>query len=114
MPDAVASTAVTVDRNKRKDPDPDSKMKVRAALMGFTSCRPRETAHGVAVAMRSSSASNSDLPDLNCDSGNTCTGAPSVQHPLQTVDIISALRDLLQEADEEDWFGSNESLDAHS
>jgi hypothetical protein len=112
---AGTSTAVSLDRNQRKDPDPDSQLKVRAALMGFISCHPRQIPHRVAVVASSSSASNSNLPDLKCESKNTSpTRASSGKHPLHVVEIISALRDLIIEAEEEDWFGSPHPLDAHS
>lgn len=110
--DVGTSTAVLVDRNKRKDPEPDSMLKVRAALMDFVSCHTREIAHGVAVVPSSSSASNSSSSDVIFESKNTCSS--SVQHPLSVIAIIFDLRDLLTEADKEDWFGSSPLLDAHS
>jgi SAC3/GANP family len=115
---AGPSTAVSVDRNQRKDSDPDSQLKVRAALMGFISCHSREIPRGVAVVASSSSAShsfasNSSSPDVSCESKNT-SRISSVKRPLNVVEIISALRDLLQEAEEEDWFGPSQPSDAHS
>jgi hypothetical protein len=105
---------VSLDHNERKDPDPDSQLKVRAALMGFISCHPREIPHRLAVVASSSSASNSNSPDLKCESKNTSTRAASGKHPLHVGEIISALRDLLIKAEEEDWFGSPQPSDAHS
>lgn len=112
--DVGTSTAVLVDRNKRKDPEPDSIMKVRAVLMGYVSCYPREIAHEVAAVSSSTLESNSSSPDVIFKLKNSGVSAPSVQHPMPVVAIISALRDLLIEADEEDWFGSSQLFDAHS